>query len=128
MNTVFVSLRVCAEPAAQLSLERAREFDRVCEVLASERISISEFGSLEEKTVQLGIEARRSQFDKNSYRQPVLAAKPSYPLKYRRDQMDTLTEEVRLKLQGLQEATFDAEKGGEQDVVENDVATSSPLT
>ena len=94
-------------------------------MLASERISISEFGSLEQKPIQLGIEARRSQFDKNSYRQPVLAAKPSYPISYRRDQMDNLTDEVRIKLKNLQDATFDSEKGADEGDARIE---SSPLT
>lgn len=110
-------------PSAQLSLERAREFDRVCEVLASEKISVSEFGSFEQQPVELGIEARRQQFDKKSYRQPVLAAKPSFPMLYRRDQMDSLTEECRTRLRHLQEAGLEVEEGRG-----NGSIPSSPLT
>jgi hypothetical protein len=95
-----------SEPSAQLSLERAREFDRVCEALASEKVSISEFGSSGEETTEFGIEARRAQFDKKAYRQPVLAAKPMMPRLYRRDQMDPLSEECRTKLHQLHEAAF----------------------
>ena len=109
-------------PAAQLSLERAREFDRVCEVLAAEQVSINA-GSGSFEQVDLGLEARRQQFDKKTYRQPVLAAKPSLPMLYRRDQMDPLTEECRTRLRHLQAAGLEMEEGRETDSL-----PASPLT
>ena len=48
-----------------------------------------------------GIEARRSQFDKTAYRQPVLTQEPMLPRKYRRGQPDHLTEECRKRLREM---------------------------
>jgi hypothetical protein len=52
--------------------------------------------------VEFGIEGRRAQFDKDSYRQPVLTQKPLKPKNYRRGQVDTEAEKVRKRLRDLQ--------------------------
>ena len=49
-----------------------------------------------------GLEARRAQFDKNSYRQPVLTQKAMLPRRYRRGQEDPMTEGCRLQLKKMQ--------------------------
>ena len=53
--------------------------------------------------VEYGIEGRRHQFDKNSYRQPVLTQKPLKPKNYRRGQPDGEAEKVRTRLRELQD-------------------------
>ena len=53
--------------------------------------------------VEYGIEGRRAQFDKNSYRQPVLTQKPLKPKNYRRGQTDLEAEKVRKRLRELQD-------------------------
>ena len=88
-------------------MERAREYDRISEILARTPSpdrnpegmdSISDFEPLDH-----GIEARRAQFDKNSYRQPVLTQKPMIPKAYRRAQEDHLTDECKSKLNELRD-------------------------
>jgi hypothetical protein len=51
--------------------------------------------------VEFGIEGRRAQFDKDSYRQPVLTQRPLKPKNYRRGQADTEAEKVRKQLRDL---------------------------
>jgi hypothetical protein len=53
--------------------------------------------------VEYGIEGRRHQFDKNSYRQPVLTQKPLKPKNYRRGKPDAEAETVRNRLRDLQD-------------------------
>lgn len=55
-----------------------------------------------EMSREFGIEARRNQFTKNSYRQPVLTQKAMVPEFYREGQKDSLTEECRGRLKDLQ--------------------------
>jgi len=50
-----------------------------------------------------GDEVRRSQFTKDSYRQPVLTQDAMVPKNYRRGQNDPLTLECRQKLKELQQ-------------------------
>lgn len=85
-----------AEPSKRLSLERAREYDKVTEMLGA-RVAGTESRS------DFGIEARRTQFTKDSYRQPVLTQKAMEPKAYRKGQRDPLTEESRTQLKDLQE-------------------------
>ena len=88
------------EPSTRLSLERAREYDRVSELFAAKKAG----GDPERGTPghsPFGIEARRAQFDKSAYRQPVLTQKPMLPRKYRRGQDDALTDECRAQLEEM---------------------------
>ena len=89
-------------------MERAREYDRVSEWLARNKSSTRELksssGDGEDDTeVSYGVEGRRKQFDKDSYRQPVLTEKPLRPKNYRRGERDTVSEDVRTKLHELQD-------------------------
>lgn len=96
-------------PATRLSLERAREFDRVGEWLGQKKkangkglkSTLDELSS-DGTEAGYGIEARRAQFDTYSYRQPVLAQKPMKPKNYRRGQRDHVSDEVRSQLKHLQ--------------------------
>jgi len=99
MVTIW-GMRYCdmhfAEPSKRLSLERAREYDRVSDVRAKSRYNRNdEMGS--------GHEVRRSQFNKDCYRQPVLTQKALVPKAYRRGQTDPLTLDCCQKLKELQE-------------------------
>lgn len=103
------------EPSTRLSLERAREYDRVSEWLARNKLPSAKkageetLGSpmdqvgLASSDVEYGIEGRRAQFDKDSYRQPVLTQRPLKPKNYRRGQSDLEAEKVRKRLRELQE-------------------------
>ena len=97
-----------AQPSKTLSMERAREYDRVSEWLARNKSSTRELKSNsgdgeDDIEVSYGVEGRRKQFDKNSYRQPVLTEKPLRPKNYRRGERDAVSEEVRAKLHELQD-------------------------
>jgi hypothetical protein len=85
------------EPAAKLSLERAREYDRLTSVLAGGP------GSTRSSTVShdAGIALREREFDKNAYRQPVLTELATEPLTYRRGVDDDETIEVRRRLREI---------------------------
>jgi hypothetical protein len=52
---------------------------------------------------EYGIEARRTQFTQDSYRQPVLTQKAMVPRSYRLGQVDPLTEKCRTRLKQLEE-------------------------
>lgn len=97
-------------------MERAREYDRVSEVLAAARAARdrkegSQQDGLEPCLSDHGLEARRTQFDKNSYRQPVLTQKPMIPRRYRRGQADPLTEACRQHLMQVQDYSLMNEDG-----------------
>jgi len=82
-----------AKSSTQLSLERAREYDRVSEWLArNKEVTSSPKGDAldtgQKAKAGYGIEGRRLQFQKDSYRQPVLTRKPRNPKNYRRGQPD----------------------------------------
>ena len=91
------------DPATRLSLERAREYDRVSELYAARgaanRPSIGD--ESRKMDSRHGLQARRSQFDKTAFRQPVLTQAPMLPRKYRRGQADPLTEECRQQLREM---------------------------
>mmetsp|Transcript_28604 Transcript_28604/g.77462 ORF Transcript_28604/g.77462 Transcript_28604/m.77462 type:complete len:1097 (+) Transcript_28604:157-3447(+) len=84
--------------STKLSLERAREYDRVSEWLAANRSPRSrendvkgfnfDKGQHPKEEHLYGIEGRRLQFQKDSYRQPVLTRRPMIPKNYRRGQPD----------------------------------------
>lgn len=109
------------EPSTRLSLERAREYDRISEILAASNVSAQLDDLAEDGTpVEFGIEGRRTQFDKNSYRQPVLTQEPMLPRPYRWGQPDPMAEECRERLLSLQDYALMNEKtenGSEEETV-----------
>lgn len=93
-------------PSNRLSLERAREYDRISELLSSSVTNQALCG-------EFGVEARRAQFDENSYRQPVLTQKAMAPRAYRRGQIDVMTDDCRTRLLDLQDyALLDGSSSG----------------
>lgn len=85
-----------------MSLERAREYDRVGEWLATKNTtSFSRRGAGSSPEVKYGIEGRRAQFQKDSYRQPVLTRPPMDPKNYRKQEQDPEAEICRTRLQDL---------------------------
>jgi hypothetical protein len=98
-----------AKPSQRLSLERARECDRLASLdeqyKSGDRIDLH---------VDLGVQARRKKFDKNSYRQPVLARRHDEPWTYRRNLPDD--EETKAVLTQLRQINrFQASQGDSQD-------------
>jgi hypothetical protein len=83
------------DAARQLSLERAVERDRMSDLKAS--LKTNRLGNLTSPS----FDERRSKFDRNLYRQPVLTAGMLEPMNYRRDEPDPITEEVRATLRRL---------------------------
>jgi hypothetical protein len=88
-----------------LSLERAREYDRLS-ALREERKSpdspVSATGSGAAASFDHGVEVRRKKFDKNNYRQPVLTELATEPWNYRRAMPeDPETEAVRRQLREI---------------------------
>ena len=107
LTLLFLSL----ESSTKLSLERAREYDRVSEWLAvNKKRTAGENGDVldteQKKKVEHGIEGRRRQFQKDSYRQPVLTRKPMHPRNYRRGQPDAEAEFCTRRLRELREENF----------------------
>jgi hypothetical protein len=96
-------------PSQRLSLERARECDRLASLdeqyKSGDRIDLH---------VDLGIKARRNKFDKNSYRQPVLARRHDEPWTYRRNLPDD-EETIAVRAQLRQINNFHASQGDSQD-------------
>lgn len=82
-----------AKPSKQLSMERAKECDRVSDLKAARRRGVPN------QTGQ-GVEERREAFDKSAYRQPVLTVHAMLPMNYRANEPDPLTEQVRQELRG----------------------------
>jgi hypothetical protein len=82
------------EPGKRLSLERAREHDRITALQEARRASGGEGGSSD-----AGVEARRRTFDRSAYRQPVLTELAAEPWTYRRgiDDPETITVRDRLR-------------------------------
>jgi len=100
-----------AKSSTKLSLERAREYDRVSEWLAvNKKRTAGENGDVldteQKKKVEHGIEGRRRQFQKDSYRQPVLTRKPMHPRNYRRGQPDAEADVCTRRLRELREENF----------------------
>jgi len=108
--------RTYADPSQRLSLERARECDKLSSIEQERRSSIaspiqsagsrgdasaiSTVASKKSGSFDHGVEVRRIKFDKNSYRQPVLTEVATEPWTYRRglpDDSETVTvrEELR---------------------------------
>jgi hypothetical protein len=105
-----------AEPSSRLSLERAREYDRVGEILAAKISEDQNKSSNDQEGSRppplYGIEARRTQFNKHIYRQPVLTQKPMLPRVYRRDQPDHFTAECRNQLRKTQDYSLMTDEDG----------------
>jgi hypothetical protein len=96
MNRYFQ--RTYADPSTKLSLERAREYDRISSVHAAQengRMGVRGSG------YDAGVEARRQQFDKASYRQPVLVKAAAEPWMYRRGINDAETMAAREQLRRI---------------------------
>lgn len=120
-GTHLIACLSIQEPSTRLSLERAREYDRVSEWLARNKgpgngetidtILEATEPHMSSSEVEYGIEGRRHQFDKNSYRQPVLTQKPLKPKNYRRGQSDAEAEKVRIRLRELQDYDLMEESG-----------------
>ena len=98
-----------SESSTKLSLERAREYDRVSEWLSRNKKPNTETHSdpldrnQQHYKAEYGIEGRRLQFQKDSYRQPVLTRKPMIPKNYRRGQPDPEAEFCINRLRDLSE-------------------------
>jgi hypothetical protein len=85
-----------ADPSKLLSMERAREYDRVSEYDDDGVSPRQGLGS-----PRNGIESRRRNFDRNSYRQPVLTERVIEPLPYRRGKDDEMSVQARELLQRI---------------------------
>jgi hypothetical protein len=86
-----------AEPSTRLSLERAREYDRLSGNAAARGMH-----GLDAATVaDPGIEKRRTEFDADSYRQPLLTEAAAEPWTYRRGQNDRETVSVQTHLRQI---------------------------
>jgi len=115
--------RTYAEPSTRLSLERAREYDRMCalretrdfgrgggdEAAAPGAASMAGVGgtgatkqaaasphrmAVSDEEMDRALEARRREFDKGAYRQPVLTELAAEPMTYRRGVEDPETATV----------------------------------
>lgn len=86
-------------------MERAREYDRVSEWLAKNknRSSGDALDTDQKNVAEYGIEGRRLQFQKDSYRQPVLTRRPMNPKNYRRGQSDPEADFCRKRLRELRD-------------------------
>jgi hypothetical protein len=80
-----------ALPSRQLSMERARECDRISDARAACRRGTRNARGQ-------GVVERREQFDKSAYRQPVLTLQALEPINYRANQLDPITEETNDRL------------------------------
>jgi hypothetical protein len=95
-----------AKPSDRLSLERAREFDR----LSAEKEASEDGDAL--ASTDRGIEKRKEEFDVHQYRQPVLTEFAAEPWTYRRGQDDPETNSVRDRLGRINRHTSHAEEEG----------------
>ena len=87
----------------KLSLERAREYDRISEWLAANKNGKSSQDPSHDIKAEHGIAGRRQQFQKDSYRQPVLTRRPMNPKNYRRGKPDPEAEFCISRLRDLSE-------------------------
>ena len=81
-----------AEPSTRLSLERARECDRISSLRNEDNIEVGTTG------LDRGEESRLRTFDRSAYRQPVLTELAAEPWTYRRGVEDEETVTVRNQL------------------------------
>lgn len=86
--------RTYAEPSARLSLERAREHDRMMAFREKKATAPDAKVEIDDDD----FETRRQKFDKGAYRQPVLTELPAEPWTYRRGIDDHETIAVRNQL------------------------------
>lgn len=84
-----------AEPSQLLSMERAREYDRVSELDTEASFYSGGIGLSSPSGGSTGVEGRQRTFDKNSYRQPVLNKQVVEPMPYRRGKEDEMTRSSR---------------------------------
>lgn len=98
-----------AEPSKQLSMERAKECDRISDLKAARRRGVP-------NQPGQGIEERKEEFDKSAYRQPVLTVHAMLPMNYRADEPDPVTGDVRRKLQDACRYEVMSEQSGGLDV------------
>lgn len=83
-----------ADPSKVLSLERAREYDRVADA-EDDPTTPSASGGMGLDSPRNGFDSRRRNFDKNCFRQPVLTDSVVEPLPYRRGKDDEMTVQAR---------------------------------
>jgi hypothetical protein len=87
------------EPGKRLSLERAREHDRITALHEGGGDVSSRGGGVDRSaSTDAGVEARRRKFDRSAYRQPVLTELAAEPRTYRRGIDDPETVGVRDQL------------------------------
>lgn len=101
-----------AKPSKQLSMERAKECDRISDLKAARRRGVLN------QTGQ-GADERRETFDKSAYRQPVLTVHAMLPMDFRAGEPDPVTEEVRRKLQDAGRYEFMSERSAGLNGTEN---------
>jgi hypothetical protein len=112
-----------ADPSKLLSLERAREYDRVSEYDDDNGASPRQgFGS-----PRNGIESRRRNFDRNSYRQPVLTERVVVPLPYRRGKDDELTVQARELLRRIRGLAAEEQVGRLRSSSSGSAPSSDPV-
>ena len=83
-----------ADPSKVLSLERAREYDRVADA-EDDPNTPRPAGGMGLDSPRNGFDSRRRNFDKNCFRQPVLTERVVEPLPYRRGKDDEMTKQAR---------------------------------
>ena len=83
-----------ADPSKVLSLERAREYDRVADA-EDDPNTTRPAGGMGLDSPRNGFDSRRRNFDKNCFRQPVLTERVVEPLPYRRGKDDEMTKQAR---------------------------------
>ena len=93
--------RKYAAPSKLLSLERAREYDRLFSLEEANQGG-------QNSTDQAGI-GRRRKFDKDAYRQPVLTELATEPLSYRKGLQDPETQKVCEQLRRINFSQVNAE-------------------
>jgi len=115
--------RCTPEPSTTLSLERAREYDRVNEKIAKGKLRPglqdlkAPVDDVLNKHAVNGIDDRRAKFDKDAYQQPVLTQKSMLPRYYRKGVRDTLTEDCRIALKEAQNYTLMSDDGRSPGIV-----------
>jgi len=72
---------------------------------------------------EYGIEGRRAQFQKDSYRQPVLTRRPMNPKNYRRGKPDPEAELCRTQLRELRSHNCTSKRSGTTGILHNNQET-----
>lgn len=95
-----------AEPSLLLSMERAREYDRVSEFFDFDDVPRGDGAGLAAvPSSPNGIDSRNRNFDKDAFRQPVLTERGIEPLPYRRGKTDELTMKAKEQLSQINDGT-----------------------